>query len=232
MKRCSLFCCHIWVLESNELTRGVSSALSFIGRVFIGVIALLDKFDKVWLHRSPFLLGRMGGVLFVQMITTCLSWVQRKGLGRGVSNLCLGHTNTPPPPSPKLTKRQWHPLPSLLLFLPSGRYMFACTRGGQVWIRIFDTTKLGISPCVRSFSGKTRSFQSVLILGWKNRKYTSYTNFILQSRDMFQSTQKYSKLKIVNKLRKFRENWKDNESACDNYNFTNAKNPAYSSQYE
>ena len=37
-----------------------------------------------------------------------------------------------------------------------------------------------------------------------------------KSRGMFQSTQKYLKLKLVNKLQKIGENWKDNESACNN----------------
>jgi hypothetical protein len=57
--------------QSNELTREEnpselrygSSALSFMGEVFIGARALhaCPEFDKVWLYRPPISVGRRGG---------------------------------------------------------------------------------------------------------------------------------------------------------------------------
>jgi hypothetical protein len=40
--------------------------------------ALLDKFDMVWLYRSPIPVGRRG-YLLVQMISTCLRYAEGGG---------------------------------------------------------------------------------------------------------------------------------------------------------
>ncbi len=47
------------------------------------------KFDMVdWLHRSAIPMGDKGGILLVQMISTCPPCAQRKGVGGGVQHPC------------------------------------------------------------------------------------------------------------------------------------------------
>jgi hypothetical protein len=132
-KSYTLFCCRlIWGATSdwwiNYRDHRVSSALSFIGGVYIGAKSVAwHKFDMVWLYRSPISAGRRG--VFYSFKWFLPAFAALRGGGGGAQHPVFA-THIPPllsmPSHLRVTKRHCVPSSLTLLFLFSVLQVHVC----------------------------------------------------------------------------------------------------------